>query len=45
MISSEKWFNYVVALICLFVFFSKIPKTWVDWTTLNGENKEDGLNN
>ena len=39
-ISSEKWFNYVVT--CFF-FFMKMPKIWVDGTTLNGEKKEDGL--
>ena len=38
-ISSEKWFNYVVT----FFFFLKIPKIWVGRTTLNGEKKEDGL--
>ena len=34
-ISSEKWFNYVVT----FFFFSllKMPKIWVGRTTLNGE--------
>ena len=31
-ISSEKWFNYVVAF-----FFLKMPKIWVGRTTLNGE--------
>ena len=36
-ISSEKWFNYVVT------FFLKMPKIWVGRTTLNGEKKEDGL--
>ena len=36
-ISSEKWFNYVVTL------FLKMPKIWVGRTTLNGEKKEDGL--
>ena len=38
-ISSEKWFSYVVT----FFFFLKMPKIWVDRTTLNGEKKEDGL--
>ena len=38
-ISSEKWFNYVVT------FFLKMPKIWVGRTTLNGEKKEDGLTN
>ena len=38
-ISSEKWFNYVVT----FFFFLKKPKIWVGRTTLNGEIKEDGL--
>ena len=32
-ISSEKWFNYVVT------FFLKMPKIWVGRTTLNGEKK------
>ena len=38
-ISSEKWFNYVITL------FLKMPKIWVmiSQTTLNGEKKEDGL--
>ena len=35
-ISSEKWFNYVVT-------FFKMPKIWVAWMTLNREKKEDGL--
>ena len=39
-ISSEKWFNYVVT----FFFFLKMPKIWVGRTTLNGGKKEDGLN-
>ena len=38
-ISSEKWFNYVVTF-----FFLKMPKIWVGWMTLNGKKKEDGLN-
>ena len=33
-ISSEKWFNYVVT------FFLKMPKIWVGRTTLNGEKKK-----
>ena len=33
-ISSEKWFNYVVTF-----FFWKMPKIWVGRTTLNGEKK------
>ena len=37
-ISSEKWCDYVVP-----VFFLKMPKIWVGWTTVNGEKKEDGL--
>ena len=37
-ISSEKWFNYVVTFL-----FLKMPKIWVDPTTLNGEKNEDGL--
>ena len=36
-ISSEKWFNYIVT------FFLKMPKIWVSQTMLNGEKKEDGL--
>ena len=36
-ISSEKWFNYVIT------FFLKMPKIWVSQTTLNREKKEDGL--
>ena len=39
-ISSEKWFNYVVTF-----FFLTMPKIWVGRTTLNGEEKEDGLLN
>ena len=39
-ISSEKWFNYVV----ISFFFLKMPKIWVGRTTLKGEKKEDGLN-
>ena len=35
--SSEKWFNYVVP------FFLKMPKIWVGRMMLNGEKKEDGL--
>ena len=27
----------------LVFFFMKMPKIWVDGTTLNGEKKEDGL--
>ena len=34
-ISSEKWFNYVVTSF----FFSEMPKILVGWTTLNGEKK------
>ena len=34
-ISSEKWFNYVVTSLCF--FFLKMTKIWVSWTTLNGE--------
>ena len=37
-ISSEKWFNYVVTF-----FFLEMPKIWVGQTTLNGEEREDGL--
>ena len=37
-ISSEKWYNYVVTF-----FFWKMPKIWVGRTTVNGEKKEDGL--
>ena len=36
-ISSEKWFNYVVT----FFFFLKMPKIWVGRTTLNGEKGID----
>ena len=39
-ISSEKWFNYVVTF---FVFVLKMPKIWVGRTKLNGGKKEDGL--
>ena len=39
-ISSEKFFSYVATF---FFFFLKMPKIWVDRTTLNGEKKEDGL--
>ena len=28
----------------LLFFFLKMPKIWVGWMTLNGEKKEDGLN-
>ena len=38
-ISSEKWFNYVVT----FFFFLKMPKIWVGRSTLNGEKKEDAV--
>ena len=38
-ISSEKWFNYVVTSF----FFFKMPRIWVGRTTLNREKKEDGL--
>ena len=34
-ISSEKWFNYVVTLF----FFLIMPKIWVGRTTLNGEKR------
>ena len=27
----------------LLLFFFKMPKIWVGWTTLNREKKEDGL--
>ena len=37
-ISSEKWFNYVVTF-----FFWKMTKIWVGQTTLNEEKKEDDL--
>ena len=37
-ISSEKWFNYVVPF-----FFLKMTKIWVGRTTLNEEKKEDDL--
>ena len=37
-ISSKKWFNYVVTFFVL-----KMPKIWVGQTTLNEEKKEDGL--
>ena len=40
-ISSEKWFHYVVT----FFLFLKKPKMWVGRTTINGEKKEDGLIN
>ena len=36
-ISTEKWFNYVVPF-----FFLKKAEVWVGQTTLNGEKKEDG---
>ena len=36
-ISSEKWFNYVVT------FFLKMLKIWVGQTTLNGEKKRTAL--
>ena len=37
-ISSEKWFNYIITF-----FFLKMPQLWVDQMMLNGEKKEDGL--
>ena len=37
-ISSEKWFNYVVTF-----FFLKMPKIWVSQTTLNGEKMRMAL--
>ena len=37
-ISSEKWFHYIITF-----FFLKMPQIWVGGTTLNGEKKEDGL--
>ena len=37
-ISSEKWFNYVVTFFFLF-FFLKLPKIWIGRTTVNGEKK------
>ena len=40
-ISSEKWFNYVVTSSSFFVL--KMPKIWAGRTTLNGIKKEDGL--
>ena len=41
-ISSEKWFNYVVT--CgFFFFFQKMPNIWVGRTTLNGEKDGEGL--
>ena len=39
-ISSEKWFNYVVALFC---FFFENAKNLGRSETLNGEKKEDGF--
>ena len=38
--SIEKWCNYVVSVF----FFLKMPKIWVGRTMVNGEKKEDGLN-
>ena len=38
-ISSEKWFDYVVT----FFFWNYMPKIWVGRTTLNRGKKEDGL--
>ena len=35
-ISSEKWFNYVVTFFFFFLLL-KMPKIWVGRTTLNGE--------
>ena len=40
-ISSEKWFNYVVTFCCCCCFL-KMLNIWVGRTTLNGEKKEDG---
>ena len=40
-VSSEKWFNYVVT----FFFFLKVPKIWVGRTTLNGEKRGWPSNN
>ena len=43
-ISSEKWFNYVVALFfVLFCFVLENAKNLCRSETLNGEKKEDGL--
>ena len=43
-ISSEKWFNYVVALFfCFVLFFFENAKNLGRSETLNGEKKEDGL--
>ena len=42
-ISSEKWFNYVVTSFLFLFFFLKMPKIWVSRTTLNGIKEEDGL--
>ena len=36
-ISSEKWFNYIVTFLCFCLL--KMPKIWIGWTTLNGEKK------
>ena len=38
-ISSEKWFNYVVT----FFFFLKMPNIWVGRMTLNEEKKRMAL--
>ena len=37
-IYSEKWVNYVITF-----FFVLMPKIWVGRTTLNGQEKGDGL--
>ena len=42
-ISSEKWFNYVVTCFFVVVFFQKMPNIWVGRTTLNGEKDGEGL--
>ena len=34
----------MVQICRYFFFFLKMPKIWVGWMTLNGEKKEDGLN-
>ena len=39
-ISSEKWFHYVVT----FFLFLKKPKMWVGRTTINGEKKKEWPN-
>ena len=39
----KELFQVKNGLTTSFLFFLEMPKIWVGWTTLNGDNKEDGL--